>query len=69
MWATFTAKYEDVAQCRAYRGPNGCKAMVLNSFFAVVNIITPIPRRNLAAIVFQLILASRGDYRLFIGQH
>tara|TARA_R110001599_G_scaffold67109_3_gene189744 strand:+ start:29880 stop:31904 length:2025 start_codon:yes stop_codon:yes gene_type:complete len=65
-WATLPLSIEDVARVEINRGPNAASYGV-NSFFAVVNIITRSPLETLGDSI-SAYSGSRGDYRLY-GQH
>ena len=62
-WATLPLNIEDVARVEVNRGPNAA-SYGINSFFAVVNIITRTPLETLGSSV-SAYSGSRGDYRLF----
>jgi len=65
-WATLPISIEDVARVEVNRGPNAA-SYGINSFFAVVNIITRSPLETLGNSVTSYV-GSQGDYRLY-GQH
>ncbi|MCB5161310.1 TonB-dependent receptor plug domain-containing protein [Marinomonas algarum] len=65
-WATLPLSIEDVARVEVNRGPNAA-SYGINSFFAVVNIITQSPLETLGESVTAY-SGTRGDYRLY-GQH
>lgn len=65
-WATLPLSIEDVARVEVNRGPNAA-SYGINSFFAVVNIITRSPLETLGDSITAY-SGSRGDYRLY-GQH
>ncbi|TYL48285.1 TonB-dependent receptor plug domain-containing protein [Marinomonas sp. IMCC 4694] len=65
-WATLPLNIEDVARVEINRGPNAA-SYGINSFFAVVNIITRSPLETLGDSL-SAYSGSRGDYRLY-GQH
>jgi|GEM_PF-1563676 iron complex outermembrane receptor protein len=65
-WATLPLNIEDVARVEINRGPNAA-SYGINSFFAVVNIITRSPLETLGNSITAY-SGSRGDYRLY-GQH
>ncbi|MBR7889018.1 TonB-dependent receptor [Marinomonas sp. A79] len=65
-WATLPLSIEDVARVEVNRGPNAA-SYGINSFFAVVNIITRSPLETLGNRITAY-SGSRGDYRLY-GQH
>jgi iron complex outermembrane receptor protein len=65
-WATLPLSIENVAHVEINRGPNAASYGV-NSFFAVVNIITLSPLETLGDSILAY-SGSRGDYRLY-GQH
>ncbi|AEF54108.1 TonB-dependent receptor plug domain-containing protein [Marinomonas posidonica] len=65
-WATLPLNIEDVARVEINRGPNAA-SYGINSFFAVVNIITRSPLETLGNSVTAY-AGSQGDMRLY-GQH
>ena len=65
-WATLPLSIEDVARVEVNRGPNAA-SYGINSYFAVVNIITRSPLETLGNSITAY-SGSRGDYRLY-GQH
>lgn len=65
-WATLPLNIEDIARVEVNRGPNAA-SYGINSFFAVVNIITRSPLETLGNSM-SAYSGSRGDYRLY-GQH
>ncbi|NVK74789.1 MAG: TonB-dependent receptor [Oceanospirillaceae bacterium] len=65
-WATLPLSIEDVARVEINRGPNAA-SYGINSFFAVVNIITRSPLETLGNSITAY-SGSRGGYRLY-GQH
>lgn len=65
-WATLPLSIEDVARVEVNRGPNAA-SYGINSYFAVVNIITRSPLETLGDSITAY-SGSRGDYRLY-GQH
>jgi iron complex outermembrane receptor protein len=65
-WATLPLSIEDVARVEVNRGPNAA-SYGINSFFAVVNIITRSPLETLGDSITSY-SGSNGDYRLY-GQH
>ncbi|WP_254682346.1 TonB-dependent siderophore receptor [Marinomonas sp. FW-1] len=65
-WATLPLNIEDVSRVEVNRGPNAA-SYGINSYFAVVNIITRSPLETLGSSV-SAYSGSRGDYRLY-GQH
>ena len=65
-WATLPLSIEDVARVEINRGPNAA-SYGINSYFAVVNIITRSPLETLGDSITAY-SSSRGDYRLY-GQH
>ncbi|QUX92525.1 TonB-dependent receptor [Marinomonas sp. A3A] len=65
-WATLPLSIEDVARVEINRGPNAA-SYGINSYFAVVNIITRSPLETLGDSITAY-SGSRGDYRLY-GQH
>ncbi|WP_239544002.1 TonB-dependent receptor plug domain-containing protein [Marinomonas foliarum] len=65
-WATLPLNIEDVARVEVNRGPNAA-SYGINSFFAVVNIITRSPLETLGESI-SAYSGSQGDYRLY-GQH
>ena len=65
-WATLPLNIEDVARVEVNRGPNAA-SYGINSFFAVVNIITRSPLETLGDSI-SAYSSARGDYRLY-GQH
>jgi len=65
-WATLPLSIEDVSRIEINRGPNAASYGV-NSFFAVVNIITRSPLETLGDSI-SAYSGSRGDYRLYV-QH
>ncbi|BFM49047.1 TonB-dependent receptor [Marinomonas sp. THO17] len=65
-WATLPISIEDVARVEVNRGPNAA-SYGINSFFAVVNIITRSPLETLGNSVSTYV-GAQGDYRLY-GQH
>lgn len=62
-WATLPLNIEDVARVEINRGPNAA-SYGINSFFAVVNIITRTPLETLGSSI-SAYSGSRGDYRLY----
>ena len=65
-WSTLPLNIEDVARVEVNRGPNAA-SYGINSYFAVVNIITRSPLETLGDSITAY-SGSRGDYRLY-GQH
>ncbi len=65
-WATLPLSMEDVARVEINRGPNAA-SYGINSFFAVVNIITRSPLETLGNSI-SAYSGTNGDYRLY-GQH
>jgi iron complex outermembrane receptor protein len=65
-WATLPLNIEDIARVEINRGPNAA-SYGINSFFAVVNIITRSPLETLGSSI-SAYTGTRGDYRLY-GQH
>ncbi|MCW8357013.1 TonB-dependent receptor [Marinomonas pontica] len=65
-WTSLPLNIEDVARVEVNRGPNAA-SYGINSFFAVVNIITRSPLETLGDSI-SAYSGSRGDYRLY-GQH
>ena len=65
-WASLPINIEDVSRVEVNRGPNAATYGV-NSFFAVVNIITRSPLETLGNSI-SAYSGQRGDYRLY-GQH
>jgi len=65
-WATLPLSIEDVARVEVNRGPNAA-SYGINSFFAVVNIITRSPLETLGESI-SAYAGTNGDYRLY-GQH
>lgn len=65
-WASLPLSIEDVARVEVNRGPNAA-SYGINSFFAVINIITRSPLETLGSRL-SAYSGSRGDYRLY-GQH
>ena len=65
-WATLPLSIEDVARVEVNRGPNAA-SYGINSFFAVVNIITRSPLETLGDKI-SVYSGTQGDYRLY-GQH
>ncbi len=65
-WATLPLNIEDVSRVEVNRGPNAA-SYGINSFFAVVNIITRSPLETLGNSV-SAYSGARGEYRLY-GQH
>ncbi|MEP0071951.1 MAG: TonB-dependent receptor [Marinomonas sp.] len=65
-WSMLPLNIEDVARVEVNRGPNAA-SYGLNSFFAVVNIITRSPLETLGNSI-SAYAGTQGDYRLY-GQH
>lgn len=65
-WSMLPLNIEDIARVEVNRGPNAA-SYGINSFFAVVNIITRSPLETLGNSI-SAYSSTQGDYRLY-GQH